>query len=145
MDRAKCIEGLITIRRPEARRPSSGSKHGRWQLESLGRYVSDKRRASDNTAQSATMRQTHAAGEKLFVDFAGDTVPVIDPLNGDTRQVHILVAALGASNRRHLSENPALPGPRVARNVHVRRGWGTLPSRAEFRSDFHGLPEVAAG
>jgi transposase len=47
---------------------------------------------------SATMRQTHVAGEKLFVDFAGDTVAVIDPLTGDTRQAHIFVAALGASN-----------------------------------------------
>src|SRR6516162_3669432 len=47
---------------------------------------------------SATMRQTHAAGEKLFVDFAGDTVAVIDPLTGDIRAAHIFVAALGASN-----------------------------------------------
>ena len=28
---------------------------------------------------SATMRQTHGPAEKLFVDFAGDTVAVIDP------------------------------------------------------------------
>ena len=27
---------------------------------------------------SATMRQTHVAGDKLFVDWAGDTVPIID-------------------------------------------------------------------
>ena len=47
---------------------------------------------------SATMRQTHAAGEKLFVDFAGDTVAVFDPLTGDTRQAHIFVSPLGASN-----------------------------------------------
>jgi transposase len=47
---------------------------------------------------SATMRQTHVAGEKLFVDFAGDTVAVIDPLTGNTRAAHIFVAALGASN-----------------------------------------------
>src|ERR1700716_2535431 len=47
---------------------------------------------------SATMRQTHAAGAKLFVDFAGDTVAVFDPLTGDTRQAHIFVSALGASN-----------------------------------------------
>jgi transposase len=47
---------------------------------------------------SATMRQTHAAGEKLFVDFAGDTVAVIDPQTGDARAAHIFVAALGASN-----------------------------------------------
>jgi transposase len=44
------------------------------------------------------MRQTHAEGEKLFVGFAGVTVPVIDPFNGDTQQAHIFVAALGASN-----------------------------------------------
>ncbi len=47
---------------------------------------------------SATMRQTHAAGEKLFVDFAGDTVPVIDPAAGEIRQARIFVAVLGASN-----------------------------------------------
>jgi transposase len=47
---------------------------------------------------SATMRQTHVAGDKLFVDFAGDTVPVINPLTGNTRPAHIFVAALGASN-----------------------------------------------
>jgi hypothetical protein len=47
---------------------------------------------------SATMRQTHAAGEKLFVDYAGDTVPVIDPATDDARQAHVFVAALGASN-----------------------------------------------
>jgi transposase len=31
---------------------------------------------------TAIMRQTHAAGEKLFVDFAGDTMPVFDGLTG---------------------------------------------------------------
>jgi len=47
---------------------------------------------------SATMRQTHGAGEKLFVDFAGDTVGVIDPTTGEISQAHIFVAVLGASN-----------------------------------------------
>jgi transposase len=47
---------------------------------------------------SATMRQTHAAGEKLFVDFAGDTVPVFDALTGEVRDAKIFVAVLGASN-----------------------------------------------
>jgi len=44
------------------------------------------------------MRQTHAAGEKLFVDFAGDGVPVvIDRLSGETRKAQIFVAVMGAS------------------------------------------------
>jgi transposase len=46
---------------------------------------------------SATMRQTHGPAEKLFVDFAGDTVPVIDPATGEVDQAHIFVAVLGAS------------------------------------------------
>jgi transposase len=47
---------------------------------------------------SATMRQTHPAGEKLFVDYAGDTVPVLDQITNAERRAHIFVAALGASN-----------------------------------------------
>jgi len=48
---------------------------------------------------SPTMRQTHVAGDKLFVDFAGGTVPVIvDRLKGETRQAQIFVACLGASS-----------------------------------------------
>jgi transposase len=47
---------------------------------------------------SATMRQTHVAGEKLFVDHAGDTVPVCDGTTGEERRAHVFVAVLGASN-----------------------------------------------
>src|ERR1700682_2079830 len=45
------------------------------------------------------MRQTHAGGDKLFVDYAGDTVPVIiDRLTGKIRPAQIFVAVLGASS-----------------------------------------------
>jgi transposase len=43
------------------------------------------------------MRQDHRAGEKLFVDYAGQTVPVQDQLSGTLRQAQIFVAVLGAS------------------------------------------------
>ena len=43
------------------------------------------------------MRQNHKAGERLFVDYAGMTAPVIDPSTGEVRQAQIFVAALGAS------------------------------------------------
>ena len=47
---------------------------------------------------SVTMRQTHAAGERLFVDYAGDGVPVVvDRLTGEVRTGQIFVAVLGAS------------------------------------------------
>lgn len=45
-----------------------------------------------------TMRQSHQAGEKLFVDYAGDTLPVTDPDTGEVRQAQLFVAVLGASN-----------------------------------------------
>jgi transposase len=44
------------------------------------------------------MRQSHPAGERLFVDYAGQTVPVIDAATGEIRPAQIFVAALGASN-----------------------------------------------
>src|SRR5262249_29033510 len=48
---------------------------------------------------SVTMRQTHVGGDKLFVDYAGDTVPVIiDRVTGELRQAQIFVAVMAASN-----------------------------------------------
>jgi transposase len=44
-----------------------------------------------------SMRQTHKAGEKLFVDYSGDGVPVVDPQTGEIRLAQIFVAVLGAS------------------------------------------------
>ena len=44
------------------------------------------------------MRQEHKAGEKLFVDYAGVTIPIHDPQGGPVRQASIFVAVLGASN-----------------------------------------------
>lgn len=44
------------------------------------------------------MRQSHKAGEKLFVDYCGHTVPVRNAKDGSTREAQIFVAVLGASN-----------------------------------------------
>jgi transposase len=45
-----------------------------------------------------SMRQTHPAGERLFVDYAGQTVPIVGADGGETRRAQIFVAVLGASN-----------------------------------------------
>jgi len=45
-----------------------------------------------------TLRQVHVAGEKLFVDFAGHTMEVIDGATGEVRKAEIFVAVLGASS-----------------------------------------------
>jgi transposase len=47
---------------------------------------------------SPTMRQNHVAGERMFVDYAGTTLTVIDPSTGAARPAQLFVAALGASN-----------------------------------------------
>lgn len=44
------------------------------------------------------MRQEHRAGEKLFVDYAGQTMEVLDGKTGEIRKAEIFVATLGASN-----------------------------------------------
>jgi len=59
-----------------------------------------------------TMRQTHLGGDKLFVDYAGDTVPVIvDRRTGKTQQAHIFVAVMGGSSLSfaHASWTETLP------------------------------------
>ncbi|MEI8354227.1 MAG: IS21 family transposase [Lentisphaerota bacterium] len=44
------------------------------------------------------MRQTYRAGERLFVDYAGMTMPLRDPHSGQIHEAQIFVAALGASH-----------------------------------------------
>jgi transposase len=48
--------------------------------------------------QRLSMRQTHHAGEKLFVDYCGPTIDIVSPTTGEVRTAQVFVAALGASN-----------------------------------------------
>lgn len=45
-----------------------------------------------------SMRQIHPGGERLFVDYAGQTIPVVNAVTGEIRRAQIFVAVLGASN-----------------------------------------------
>lgn len=49
-------------------------------------------------AQQLTMRQVHHAGDKLFVDYCGPTLSVVNPKTGEIRPVQVFVAVLGASS-----------------------------------------------
>ena len=73
---------------------------------------------------AVSLRQTHAPGESLFIDYAGPTVQIVDPMSGEIRQAAIFVAVLGASNytyveatgshvrtQEHLGGVPALLAP----------------------------------
>jgi len=47
---------------------------------------------------SPVMRQEHVAGDKVFVDFSGKKLAILDRTSGETREAEIFVAVLGASN-----------------------------------------------
>jgi transposase len=48
--------------------------------------------------QKPSMRQVHRAGEKLFIDYCGPTIDIIDPVTGEVCAAQIFVAVFGASN-----------------------------------------------
>ena len=69
-------------------RQPSGYGYSRW----CERYRAWKQRLD------VSLRQDYVGGEKLFVDYAGETMAVVDPTSGETRPAQIVVAVLGASN-----------------------------------------------
>lgn len=74
------------------------------------------------------MRQHHKAGEKLFVDFAGQTVPITEPATGEIRQAQIFVAVLGASNYTYAEACWSQDVPTwVALHVHAFEFFGGVP------------------
>jgi transposase len=48
--------------------------------------------------QRLSMRQEHRAGEKLFIDYSGRKMSVVDPTTGEVREAEVYVAVLGASS-----------------------------------------------
>jgi len=56
--------------------------------------------------QAVSLRQDHRAGDKLFIDFAGQTIPVFDPVTGEVRKGHLFVAVLGCSNYTYAEVTP---------------------------------------
>jgi transposase len=45
-------------------------------------------------ALEVSLRQEHRAGEKMFIDFAGTTVPIVNPSTGEISEAEIFVAVL---------------------------------------------------
>jgi transposase len=76
------------------------------------------------------LRQEYRAGEKLFVDYAGQTIPIQDPLTGVTQEAYLFVATLGASNYTFAEATLSRDLPSwIQSHVHA----------FEF---FHGAPEI---
>lgn len=75
------------------------------------------------------MRQEHKAGEKLFVDFCGQTMPITDRKTGEIRQAQVFVAVLGASNYTYVEAcwTQGLPEWIMA-HVHAFQFIGGVPA-----------------
>ena len=80
--------------------------------------------------QRRSMRQTHRAGEKCFVDYCGQTVAVIDPASGEIREAQIFVGTLGASNYTYAEATDGQTLPE----------W--LASQSRMLAFFDGCPEM---
>jgi len=65
------------------------------------------------------MRQEHRYGERLFVDWAGDTMSVVTPGTGEIRQAYLFVAVFGASNYLY-AEASLSCGTHVFLSAHCR-------------------------
>ncbi|MGH7416714.1 MAG: IS21 family transposase [Candidatus Rokuibacteriota bacterium] len=75
------------------------------------------------------MRQEHHAGEKLFVDFAGMTLPIVDPDSGEVWQAELFVAVLGASSYTYAEAfaSQSLPDW-ISGHVHAFQAMGGCSS-----------------
>lgn len=75
-----------------------------------------------------TMRQTHVGGEKVFVDFAGDTIDIFDPITGEARAMKLFVAAMGASNYTYAEacSSESLPDW-IGMHINLFRFLGGVP------------------
>ena len=78
--------------------------------------------------QKPSMRQIHRAGEKLFIDYCGPTIDVIDPETGEIRPASIYVAILGASNYTYAEAtwDQTLPNW-IASHVRAFEFFGGVP------------------
>jgi transposase len=71
-----------------------------WFCEHYDAWKGRVRPTLHRRCASGAMRQTHVGGEKVFVDFAGDLIDLIDPATGEVRAMKLFVAA---SRRRRAS------------------------------------------
>lgn len=75
-----------------------------------------------------SMRQVHKAGEKLFVDYSGQTMEVINPVSGEVMKAEIFVATLGASSYIYAEATPSQQLPNwLMSHVHTFRHLGGVP------------------
>ena len=77
---------------------------------------------------SPVMRQHHAAGDKVFVDYSGKKIGIVDPATGEVREAEIFVAVLGASNYTYAQATWTQTLPDwIEAHVRMFRFFGGVP------------------
>ena len=78
--------------------------------------------------QKRSMRQLHRAGEKLFIDYCGPTVEVVDAGTGEVRTAQIFVSVFGASSYTYAEAtwSQSLPDW-IASHQRALRFYGGVP------------------
>ena len=77
------------------------------------------------------MRHTHRAGEQIFIDYAGQTVPIVNPDTGEVHQAEIFVAVMGASNYTY------------AEATWTQDLWDWINSHVRTFQYLQGVPRIA--
>jgi transposase len=78
---------------------------------------------------NVVLRQDHKAGEKMFVDWAGHTIPVHDRNNGQVWQASLFVAVLGASSYTYAEATRDQQSESwIQAHVHALEFYGGVPS-----------------
>ena len=74
------------------------------------------------------MRQPHKAGEKCFVDWAGQTLPIVDPNTGEVSQAQLFIAVMGASSFTFADVFPSQELPHwISGHVNAVEYFGACP------------------
>jgi len=75
-----------------------------------------------------TLRQEHKAGEKVFTDYAGATIPFIDPKTGKVVETNLFVAGLGASSCIYAEATLDMTEPNwIGSHVRMFEFFGGVP------------------
>jgi transposase len=75
------------------------------------------------------LRQEHKAGERVFVDYAGQTIDVVDPGTGELRTAQLFVGVLGASNYCYAEATWTQTLPDwIAAHVRMLEDFGGVPA-----------------
>jgi len=78
--------------------------------------------------QDVVMRFEYPAGERMFVDFCGDTLPITDPETGEVWAAQVFVAALGASGYMFVEATGSQDLPSwLSAHVHALEFYGAGP------------------